>query len=74
MKNRIWTKHDMVNIRQVFLHEQGLKAYDSLAKRFDGNYELLRSMIANIALMYLDKTTKERELKAGDDLYAILKI
>ncbi|MCK4958678.1 MAG: hypothetical protein KAT00_04750 [Planctomycetes bacterium] len=70
--SKIRLRSELRHGRTAFLHDDALKAYNRLGEKFSDGYKRPRWTMMNIAIQLLDKTVKERGLKAGDDLEAIL--
>lgn len=71
-KAKIRLRSELKHGRTAFLHDDALKAYDRLGDKFADSYKRPRWTMINIAIQWLDKTVRERGLKAGDDLEAEL--
>lgn len=69
---KIQQRSDLKHARTSYLSDESLAAYDRLGNEFKSCYMQGRWMMVNIAIKLLDKTVKERGLKAGDNLEAIL--
>ncbi len=63
-KKRLRTDFNMP--KTLRLHKDGVKAMDSLANRFRGQY--VKKELATYAIMILDKLAKERGVHPGESI------